>query len=49
MAQHKIVLIPGDGIGPEVTAATKRVIDAAGLQRRVDRVAGWGKRAGAGV
>jgi isocitrate dehydrogenase (NAD+) len=31
MAQHKIVLIPGDGIGPEVTAATKRVIDAAGL------------------
>ena len=32
MAQHKIVLIPGDGIGPEVTAATKRVIDAAGLR-----------------
>src|SRR3954462_13964916 len=31
MAKHTIVLIPGDGIGPEVTAATKRVIAAAGL------------------
>ncbi|HEY7117641.1 MAG TPA: isocitrate/isopropylmalate dehydrogenase family protein [Tepidisphaeraceae bacterium] len=31
MAKHTIVLIPGDGIGPEVTAAGKRVIQAAGL------------------
>src|SRR4051812_25134297 len=31
MAKHTIVLIPGDGIGPEVTVATKRVIEAAGL------------------
>src|SRR5580765_5934617 len=33
MAQqkHTIVLIPGDGIGPEVTAATKRVLEASGL------------------
>jgi isocitrate dehydrogenase (NAD+) len=31
MAKHTIVLIPGDGIGPEVTAATKRVIAASGL------------------
>ena len=33
MAQqkHTIVLIPGDGIGPEVTGATKRVLEAAGL------------------
>jgi isocitrate dehydrogenase (NAD+) len=30
MAKHTIVLIPGDGIGPEVTAAARRVIDAAG-------------------
>ncbi len=30
MARHVIVLIPGDGIGPEVTAAARRVIDAAG-------------------
>jgi isocitrate dehydrogenase (NAD+) len=33
MAQkkHTIVLIPGDGIGPEVMDATKRIIEAAGL------------------
>jgi isocitrate dehydrogenase (NAD+) len=29
--KHTIVLIPGDGIGPEVTAATRRVLEAAGL------------------
>jgi isocitrate dehydrogenase (NAD+) len=31
MAKHTVVLIPGDGIGPEVTTAAKRVIEAAGL------------------
>jgi isocitrate dehydrogenase (NAD+) len=31
MAKHTIVLIPGDGIGPEVTRAARRVIEAAGL------------------
>jgi isocitrate dehydrogenase (NAD+) len=30
MAKHTIVLIPGDGIGPEVTSAARRVIEAAG-------------------
>ena len=29
--RHKVTLIPGEGIGPEVAAATKRVIDAAGV------------------
>lgn len=29
---YRIVLIPGDGIGPEVTAAARRVVDATGLQ-----------------
>jgi len=29
--KHKITLIPGDGIGPEVAAATVRVIEAAGV------------------
>ena len=28
---YRIVLIPGDGIGPEVTAAAQRVVDATGL------------------
>lgn len=31
MAQRTIVLLPGDGIGPEVTAAARRVLEAAGL------------------
>ena len=30
--RHKITLIPGEGIGPEVAAATRRVLDAAGVQ-----------------
>ncbi|MFH1622877.1 MAG: isocitrate/isopropylmalate dehydrogenase family protein [Candidatus Omnitrophota bacterium] len=29
---HKITLIPGDGIGPEVALATKRCIDATGVE-----------------
>ena len=29
---YRIVLIPGDGIGPEVTAAAKRVVHATGLE-----------------
>ncbi len=29
---HTITLIPGDGVGPEVTAATRKIIDATGLQ-----------------
>lgn len=32
MAKHTIVLIPGDGIGPEVTSAAKRVLQAAGFE-----------------
>jgi isocitrate dehydrogenase (NAD+) len=32
MMKHKITLIPGDGIGPEVTAAMLKVIEAAGLE-----------------
>ena len=29
--KHTITLIPGDGIGPEVTAAVVAIIEAAGL------------------
>ncbi len=29
---HKVTLIPGDGIGPEVTASAVRVIDATGVE-----------------
>lgn len=31
MPKHTLVLIPGDGIGPEVSSAARRVLDAAGL------------------
>lgn len=37
MAKHSVTLIPGDGIGPEVTAATVRVIEAAGVDINWDR------------
>jgi isocitrate dehydrogenase (NAD+) len=30
--KHTITLIPGDGIGPEVTSATVRIIEAAGVE-----------------
>jgi isocitrate dehydrogenase (NAD+) len=29
---HKVTLIPGDGIGPEVTGAAVRILDAAGVK-----------------
>jgi len=32
MTRHTLTLIPGDGIGPEVTAATVRVLEAAGAR-----------------
>ena len=31
MARHTITLIPGDGVGPEVSAAARHVIDATGV------------------
>ena len=31
MAKHTITLIPGDGIGPEITAAVVRIIEASGV------------------
>jgi isocitrate dehydrogenase (NAD+) len=31
MAKHTITLIPGDGIGPEVVAATVQIVEAAGV------------------
>src|SRR5579872_5123298 len=29
---HQVTLIPGDGIGPEVSAAARRAVDATGVQ-----------------
>ena len=39
MAKHRVAIIPGDGIGPEVAAATRLVLDA------VDVGIGWLERA----
>jgi isocitrate dehydrogenase (NAD+) len=30
--RHKVTLIPGEGIGPEVAVATQRILEAAGVQ-----------------
>src|SRR5579864_7938768 len=36
---HKITLIPGDGIGPEVTQAVLRILDATGVKFEWERYA----------
>ncbi|GAG35881.1 unnamed protein product, partial [marine sediment metagenome] len=36
--QHRVTLIPGDGIGPEVVEATQRVLEATGVQFQWDVV-----------
>ncbi|MBS4022447.1 MAG: isocitrate/isopropylmalate dehydrogenase family protein [Dethiobacter sp.] len=35
---YKITLIPGDGIGPDITAATKKVLEASGVRIEWDEV-----------
>ncbi len=48
MTHHPVVLIPGDGIGPEVTAAVQRDPRRGGRADRVGRVPGGPRRARAG-
>src|SRR5919109_618747 len=38
--KHKVTLIPGEGIGPEVASATRRVLEAAGVQIEWEEIAG---------
>jgi len=40
MTRHKVTLIPGEGIGPEVASATRRVLEAAGVQIDWEEIAG---------
>src|SRR6266849_5775415 len=35
---HRVVLIPGDGIGPEVAEATARAVEATGISLEWERV-----------
>jgi isocitrate dehydrogenase (NAD+) len=37
VSSHKITLIPGDGTGPEIVEATRRAIEATGVQIEWDR------------
>jgi isocitrate dehydrogenase (NAD+) len=36
---HKVTLIPGDGIGPEVTQAVVRILEATGVRFEWERFA----------
>jgi len=36
---HKVTLIPGDGIGPEVTQAVVRILEATGVKFQWERFA----------
>ncbi|HKW64585.1 MAG TPA: isocitrate dehydrogenase (NAD(+)) [Candidatus Acidoferrum sp.] len=38
--KHKVTLIPGEGIGPEVATATLRILEAAGVQIEWEEIAG---------
>ncbi len=40
MIRHKVTLIPGEGIGPEVAAATRRILEATGVQIDWEEIAG---------
>jgi len=40
MIRHKVTLIPGEGIGPEMATATRRILEAAGVQIDWEEIAG---------
>jgi isocitrate dehydrogenase (NAD+) len=40
MIKHKVTLIPGEGIGPEVAAATRRILEATGVHIDWEEIAG---------
>ena len=40
MMRHRVTLIPGEGIGPEVAAATRRILEATGVQIDWEEIAG---------
>jgi isocitrate dehydrogenase (NAD+) len=40
MIRHRVTLIPGEGIGPEVATATRRILEATGMQIDWEEIAG---------
>ena len=45
--KHKVTLIPGEGIGPEVAQATRKILEAAGLQIEWEEIEGRSSAANA--
>jgi isocitrate dehydrogenase (NAD+) len=45
--RHKVTLIPGEGIGPEVAAAARRILEAAGVQIDWEQVEARAEKASA--
>ncbi len=45
--RHKVTLIPGEGIGPEVAAAVQRILEAAGVQIDWEQVEARSEKASA--
>ncbi len=46
--RHKVTLISGEGIGPEVAAATRHILEAAGVQIDWEEIAGRADKSGDG-
>jgi isocitrate dehydrogenase (NAD+) len=40
MIRHRVTLIPGEGIGPEVASATRRILETTGVQIDWEEIAG---------
>jgi isocitrate dehydrogenase (NAD+) len=40
MTRHRVTLIPGEGIGPEVASATRRILEATGVHIDWEEIAG---------
>ena len=38
--KHLVTLIPGEGIGPEVASATRRVLEASGVAIEWEEISG---------
>ena len=47
--KHKVTLLPGEGIGPEVSAAVRRILDASGVQIEWEELAARAKNTDKGT
>ena len=49
LMKHKVTLLPGEGIGPEVSAAVRRILDASGVQIEWEELAARAKNTDKGT